>query len=132
MREFRRLTNAMTRILHIDPTDPTSQQRMETLFHVFLIGGDALQQKGPAAIRQRGRIRRLFNGLLTITADGEMLKVETKPDAATLELSQDDFSHLEKCWGAYEPRGILADRVADCLDWFDAADKIDPAATPKD
>lgn len=126
MRHFRRLTNPMTRILRLTPGDETSKQRIEVLFGVFL-NGDNLKQQGPAVVRQRGRLRKLFDTVGDFT-EGPPMEYHARADVTALELSQEDHTYLEKCWSVYEVRGLFADRAADCLDWFEAAEKHDPSA----
>lgn len=118
----------MTRILRFTPGDETSQHRADALFWVAMIGGNALQQKGAAVIRQRGRITRLLKAIGATKEVPGGAQFVLNPDATEIVFGQEDHTYLEKCWGAFEPNGINADRIADALDWFDAAEKVDPSA----
>lgn len=67
-------------------------------------------------------IKRKFEKMGKPDEQGLVLSDEWKN--GTMAFTQAEYEYLEKCLEAFEYQPAYVDKVADCMDWFSAADKV--------
>lgn len=111
----------MTRHLAIT-NDDKSNELLSSLYMIFVIGSDNQKQTGRESIRLKNAIKKVFD---SVSEEGETLSREINEGVTELVLTQQQFEVIDKCFDHFEYRTAFVHKVAECLDWFSAADKKD-------